>query len=430
MPSKYLSSLLFALYVIFLISLVCAFRVVGSMSVAAILVTGFVSNRINNGSLYNKRMHNTLLIVCTIFYLITISGLLYTTNSENEWRHIQSKSALVVVPLAICCCSYLNSRIFKNLMVAFLLTLIAGTLYCLANAFVRYYLNGNDISPFFYHSLVSPFEHHAIQFSIIVFVAIVYLLEEVKKGSYFYNKALHTLLVLYFVLFILLLSSKLVIAFLIFYLLIYFVSSLAKPGTGRLTLLLAILGSLAVIAVVIATKNPISQRYREIMTDNTSVMQQQKFNPGKYFNGVEFRLLQWRFVKEILTENHAWIGGVSSGNSQQLLDQKYRSANMYIGNGKDNDQGFLGYDTHNEFLESTLQSGIIGLFAFFLICTGMIQMVIRRRNILLSLTTILLLLYTLNESVLESQFGLFTFLFFPLFLYYGTEPDNPPSPSA
>ncbi len=150
-----------------------------------------------------------------------------------------------------------------------------------------------------------------------------------------------------------------------------------------------------------------------------NLIQQQNFDPGIYFNGLQFRLLEGRFVKEILTEQRAWLTGVS-GDAQILLDKKYISADMYIGDGITADRGYLGYNTHNQFLESLLQSGIIGLLAFILVCYTMLRLAIGRKNRELTIISILLIAYCFNESVFETQYGISLFTFFPLFLYFGT----------
>jgi len=131
-------------------------------------------------------------------------------------------------------------------------------------------------------------------------------------------------------------------------------------------------------------------------------------------------MLQWRFVPQILNEKNAWLTGVSVGDAQPLLDQKYISANMYIGEPAKDDKGFIGYNTHNEFLESLLQTGIPGLLAFMLIICSLIKMAWKRKKAELSFVTLLLLIYSFSESVFETQYSLLIFIFFPLFFYLET----------
>jgi O-antigen ligase len=169
------------------------------------------------------------------------------------------------------------------------------------------------------------------------------------------------------------------------------------------------------------TQNPVSGRFNDVMHGDVRVITQTSFTPNDYFNGVQFRLLQWRFVKEILQENSAWLFGISPAKAQQLLDQKYISTNMYTGTGRPGEatHGYLGYNTHNQFLESLLQTGLIGLLFFIGICAGMIGMAIRQKSKLLTALVVLLLAYTFGDAVLETQYGLVLFLFLPLFFFFG-----------
>ena len=109
--------------------------------------------------------------------------------------------------------------------------------------------------------------------------------------------------------------------------------------------------------------------------------------------------------------------GVSVGDAQTDLNQKYISENMYIGSPERGDKGFIGYNTHNEFLEALLQSGIIGLFLFILISWSLVKMIWQKKRAELSFVTILLMIYSFTESVFESQYSLFIFIFFPIFFY-------------
>jgi O-antigen ligase len=267
---------------------------------------------------------------------------------------------------------------------------------------------------------VSPFKQHAVLVSIYLFIALVYLLDKAVKGISFYNKPLHFLLLFYFTCCLLLLSSKLVITFSAGCLAYYFFLIFKAKLNNRFILVILLFAGLVAILLVLTTQNRISKRFNEIMSGDLRLVEQQHFNPGIYFNGLQFRLLQGRFVKEILTEHHAWLTGVS-GEAQTLLDKKYISTHMYTGDRSTGDRGYLGYNTHDQFLQSLLQSGIPGLVVFILICFAMIHLAIRWKNRELTIIVLLLIAWCFNESIFEIQYGLMLFTFFPLFLYYGME---------
>jgi O-antigen ligase len=178
---------------------------------------------------------------------------------------------------------------------------------------------------------------------------------------------------------------------------------------GSLTLLI-ITSSLALVI-----RNPVSSRFYDVFTGDLTIIKQEKFDPGKYFNGLQFRLLQWKFTGEILNETHRWWYGVSPGDAQALLNQKYISKKMYTGDPAQSTTGFLGYNTHNQFLETLLQSGIPGLIILAVICISLLRIAWQKRRSTVSAVILLLLAWLFSESVFETQFGIMIFTFFPLF---------------
>ncbi len=157
---------------------------------------------------------------------------------------------------------------------------------------------------------------------------------------------------------------------------------------------------------------------------NIAFLKQASFTPGDYITGVEFRLLSWRFVYEILQEKHCWLKGVSPGDAQKALDDKYRQMDMFIGGSPENKTGFLGYHTHNQFLQALLETGIPGLVAFIIICAGLIQMALKSRNQSLILLSILLICYCFADAILKTQYGVILIAWFPLFILQGQKSEK------
>jgi O-antigen ligase len=291
--------------------------------------------------------------------------------------------------------------------------------WCLGVAFIKYQFHQAPVTVFFYHQLVSNLGHHAVQFSILVFAALIYLLQSGGQNGYLLNRPIHFLLIAYFITGIFLLSSKLVIVFLLGYLAVYGFIRLQQKLNTRWAVGLVILAITLCSSTILFTQNPVSRRFNDVLHGDVRIVTQTSFSPGHYFNGVQFRLLQWRFVKEIMQENRAWLFGVSPANAQRLLDQKYLSTHMYTGVPGTGSHGFLGYNTHNQFLEALLQTGLIGLLCFIAICVEMVRMAVRQKNKMLTALVILLLAYTFSDAVLETQYGLVLFIFWPLFVAAG-----------
>lgn len=413
--SNLTDNLLYLFYLGLLVSGVCGFRAISSIAIALILVTGFIKNKIETGAWFNRALLNRYLLFCSLFFLLQLVYLPFSNNLYEGWKHVQVKSAILFIPLCFYCCPFINKNRFRSLMNGYVLATAIILSWCLGVAFIKYQFHHAPVTVFFYHQLVSDLGHHAVQFSIFVFAALICLLHAVKQGGYLVNRPIHFLLIAYFITGIFLLSSKLVIVFLLGYLAVYGFARLQQKLNTRWAVGLVVMAITLCSSSILLTQNPVSRRFNDVMHGDMRIVTQTSFTPGHYFNGVQFRLLQWRFVKEIMQEKRAWLFGVSPAKAQRLLDQKYISTHMYTGVAGTGSHGFLGYNTHNQFLEALLQTGLIGLFCFIAICVEMVRMAVRSKNSMLPALVILLFAYTFSDAVLETQYGLVLFIFLPLF---------------
>jgi O-antigen ligase len=239
------------------------------------------------------------------------------------------------------------------------------------------------------------------------------------------GKSLRLALILFFIGMVVLLASKLFLVALLL-ILIYFFFRRYSYRRNRKILLGTGLLILVLIGLLLVTNNPIKKRYNDIISANISMIQKDRFSPDIYFNGIQLRLLEWRFAVEILNEHRAWIWGVSSGDSQDLLNQKYIDANMYLGEKGRKGRGFIGYNFHNQFIETLVRSGMIGL-ALLLVIFGLLTgIAIRQRTATAVFTVLILLIFFLLQSPLTMQHGVFLFCYFPLLLL--CQPGQPKSP--
>src|SRR6185312_17157819 len=111
-----INDLLFVLYLAFFVSLVFAFRAVSSISVALLFVAGIIKNRIEQKSFFNQNLINPMAIFCSVLFLLQFASLLYTNDMEQGWKNIRAKSALFIIPLALCCCGYIKETTRRKLL--------------------------------------------------------------------------------------------------------------------------------------------------------------------------------------------------------------------------------------------------------------------------------------------------------------------------
>ncbi len=416
---KNASQLEYGLFLIFLASIAFSLRAVSSLSIGLILLFNFYFNQKNEKRWLHSKQGYVLLAGFGLYLLLEGLSLLHTEDLAAGLRHLEKTSGLVLIPLALYSSeSFLNKSFYEKLMWAFSFFLFAACCICLWQAGISYYQQGKT-SGFFYHELAGNIGQHAIRFSLILYFALIFLILQFRKSETIKRRLL-IFIVIFFSLFLVLLSSKLVIIFYVLSLVLLFLRSRTKIQ-GKLIMLLTGLFLAGSMAIAL-TANPVSQRFRLLFSGDQQLFQREKFDQGIYFNGLQFRLLQWRIVPGILNRHQAWMIGISPGDAQTELDKIYREKNIYTGREGTTDQGLLGYHTHNQFLQTLLQHGIIGLVLLLSICFYLGRMIMKSRNKESRLLVILLLLYCFTDAILETQYGIVIFCFFPLFSFLSNRP--------
>jgi hypothetical protein len=416
-----------AISVLFYLSIFCSLRAISSMSMMALVAISLVGMRLTRGRWWAPEYLNLFSAGCGLFFLLQIAALLYTVNMKEGTRAIELKTVLIAGPVMSVYLLHIGKGNWQRLMTGYVFSLLAVTLYCFVYALRHYWATG-DTSLFFYHPLVAAVEQHAVQFAIFVLAAILFLKESYNKRQYCIGRGWHIAILAWFLLFLLLLSSKLVIVVTAVFFLYELVlrTRFARSGRRRAV---SLAGIIIAVTLLFTVDNPIRNRFMTEVYGKMELVGRKQFNPNDRFNGSQFRLLQWRFTGEILNEQKRWWLGVSPGDAQECLDRKYIAMNMYVGGNTGNPTGFLGYNSHDQFLQSVLANGIPGLLAFALACTGLVVMAVKKKDVRLSFIVIMLLLFSFTESVLETQYALVLYICLPLLFYYSPG-EEAPRPAA
>jgi O-antigen ligase len=400
----------FLVILVTLISLAFSIRFINSASIIVLVLLVLLnSQRI---AMIKKAFGNPLFLALAALFLLQIAGLLYTNDINTGWREVTQKAGLIGIPFFFCAIRSIPVRRLRYIMIGFSLSLVFVCVYCLFYAIILY-LHNPDSSVFFYHKLVSPFKHHAIFFSFFLFYCIIYWMEE-SIGTEKKNKHQKVLtgLVLFFIMMILLLSSKLVIGAIFLYLIVFVFYRLRNKRS--LWMLFSFMIGLSTLIIIISiTNNPIKARFADLTEGNSGLFRQEKFSTATYFNGLQFRLLTWRYTYEILYKRDAWLLGVSPGDAQHELNRRYKEMDMYLGDGK-TDSGFWNFNCHNVYLQTTLESGCVGLLFLLLAIALFLIYAIKwhKFNALAFFAAIIAFGFT--ESITSSQYTILLFLFLPL----------------
>jgi O-antigen ligase len=363
---------------------------------------------------------NPLFLAYFSYFLVGATGYLHTHDLSGQGGVMTKEATIVAVAFAFCGGRFADEKRYRALVTGYCLLLFAASAYCLAVA-LQNYRNTGDESVFFYHALTSPISQNAVIFTVYALFGVIFLLHRYGKPdiSWLPPVAVNVIrfaLLFFFLGMIVLLSSRLLM---VVTLLILLHAFLRRYSYRKNKLAFPIIGSTMLLAVVLllAIDNPIRERFWE-MKGNLDVVQQKKFNPKMVFSSLQSRLVEYRFAGEVMKEHHAWLFGVSPGDSQDLLDQKYIDANMDIGDPLEGPhrkiRGFIGFNYHNQYVETWVRSGFVGLLSLLTIFGLLIAG--RRKHGRKETGYILLTLALLfiPEAPLTMQYGIFLFCFFPL----------------
>ena len=113
----------------------------------------------------------------------------------------------------------------------------------------------------FYHNLVGLYSKHAIQFSVIVFIGLLFLIQEYSSLPFFRNKTIIIIGIVYFSFSCFYFLPNLLSAFMFFTCFIYFLLQTYSSGAGIIDLQGFIF--IALMTGVFMTDTPIKKRMQE-----------------------------------------------------------------------------------------------------------------------------------------------------------------------
>ena len=357
---------------------------------------------------------NILWIAFALLFFHHLLSMVQAKDLNTATKSIESKLGLLILPTILLSGSF-SAKEKSNAMLINCISITIISLTCIGLALLSYNTT-KDESVFFYHDLLKPIDHNAIYFSTFILCCYAYLLQYgIATPFLARRKWLLLLWLLFLTLTLLLLSSKLLIALLIFVTIFYAIkkniSFKSKSGKARATF--SIIAALLVI-LTIGILSPVKKRYLEIINADYEILNHKTFSPGMAFTGLQFRLLTWRFGTEIISEQKAFLFGVGPTNAQNHLNNKYISMNMYTGTEGTGDKGFLAFNFHNQYLQTYVQSGLLGVMLLLIFYFLLIKASVKETGIFLKATVLIILMVSLTESIFERHWGIILATYFPL----------------
>ena len=347
---------------------------------------------------------NPTAIAFVLLYLLHLLSIFYTENYSEGWNDLRLKISFLLLPFFMMTVQFIynEQRMFILKLFAVLMVLMALT--DLTNAFLEYFVNGNQETFYYIHLpyvLASKVHYVAWYYSFAIFISIYHLISSHS------NRTLWFLGLLILLFSLILLSSR---AFILAFIVVFILSFLKWFKTAKTSrFMLAKLLSFAALFIFTLLLIPSTN-----LRLNDTVVELQKmfgYDTPKQTNA---RVFIWRYGADLIAKNP--IFGFGVGDAKGELSVALESCDAMFWNGERNipiqDKN---YNFHNQFMQTWAE---VGIFGFLILLFIMIHpFLLKNSHPLFLIFIALTFIGCLTESMFERQAGvvLFTFMYPLLF---------------
>ncbi len=359
------------------------------------LVSGRFKDKLN-------RLWNPLAIIYSSVYFIHLIGLFYTTNLLEGLRDIETKLTLFLFPLLLFSVRFQDYFIEKRkLLKAFIGGCFVASLYCLICSTYVYFTTGENT--FAYVDLSAFLHSHPGYQAMYMAFALLSLIhyQLFSDEEPMFGKKMNFTLGCFFLIMVFLFTSRTVVLGIILLLIIttLFISY-KKFGVLKA---MGITGISSLMLLGIMWMVPASQMRMKVTIDSFQSESNVKANPN-------VRIDIWNSALEAIRTNP--IIGTGTGDPQDHLMRFYMKNDITKAIASN-------YNAHNQFLQTTLTLGAIGLILLLLNFVIPIILGFRQSDYLMLMFLFLFIIFSLTESSLEKQQGVLYYAFFNSLLSLG-----------
>lgn len=337
-------------------------------------------------------------LISASVYFIFLYAYSISENKIAALYDTRGKASLIFAPILIGFAKELTKKHLGTFLLLFIFSCFTFTVVSVGVAAVHF-MSTHEIKVFFYNDLVKFTDIHpayiGMYLSFCVVAISLFLIIRYQDISH-KKRAWLLVLILWFVFYLLLLTSKTSLIFTIIFVNGIFLYWGYKNNKKFLTLFLFLFFNVAGILTLFALPTT-KERMRLLFT----------LGDASYENSVEARRYIWDAIFSH-TDDFFWKG-LGNGDDTETLVTYYKEAGFKKGVNEK-------YNAHNQFLQVLLVSGIFGLIMYVSIYVYQFSLALRWKHYLYLFFLLIFILNCLTESMLETQSGIFFFAFTNAFL--------------
>jgi O-antigen ligase len=325
-----------------------------------------------------------------------VCNFLIHQTGQHGVTDITLNISFLLFPLAFFTTTFSETDFIK-LIRGFINGIFLAALYCFVLSVYAYY-NSGDINVLFYESLVAPLDFHPTYFgwylSFALFINLFFIKQDWQKADTI-QKTLAVITQVFYFIFLLLLGSRIAILAVFITAACWFLYEMQQKGKILLASI-SIIASGGVSLLLISQINFLKWRFAAIfpfLVPNSSV---------KILH-IDPRTALFKTVLEVIKANP--ILGIGISASKTLIENTQTSAHIILNN------------THNQFLQTQLTTGIIGSFLllsflFFILKKALKTPKSSLITFIIPIFCLLFVLCSMTEALLERERGILFFVFF------------------
>lgn len=384
-------------------------------TISNVLIITLVFLWLIKGNVYSRILevlNNKLALIFLSSYFIYIICLIYSEDQKSGLFMLERKLSLILFPV-ILSTENLKRELVNKILLSFVISCFLATLLSILYIFYLHFIQVQGpsltIDAFYRDNFTLLVNIHPTYYSMyITFSAIIiffFLLKDWNKLK-IYIKFLALFVIVYFAFINILLSSRMLLFISVLMLGALFVRFLFKNRVAGIIIILFL--TLSTTFFFIHKNNIIEKRFTELA-------ETQWVPPiGVYYNSTNLRVGILNCSFNLLKNN--WLFGFGTGSAQKNLNECYQSSGY-------SDVLFIDqYDTHNQYLNVWLNTGVIGLFIFLLTIVIPMNKAYKENCFVYLAFLCLVALCCFTESLLERQNGIVFYAFFnSLFAFHFIE---------
>lgn len=338
---------------------------------------------------FSKKMKSPFVWLCLLFFGIQVLGFFYNENTKLALFDLETKLSFLLAPLIIRT-DLINYENLEKVKKGFIQGCILAVVLNFSTSFYRFY-NSGQIDSFFYGNFSSHI--HTSYFSSYLIFALSFILFSKKMRS----KSIWWIAagLMLFGIILCLSRAGIITAFVVFS---FFIWELYSTIENK-KVLKVIVGSLFLIVLTSLLLPKVRERIR-----NAFVLNEQKDESVQASTAYE-RIEVWKVSFYLIRQNP--LLGFGPGDVKEELVREYKNRNMLFA-------AKYTLNAHNQYLQTSLANGILGLLILVALLLGGIFNAIKTGNRFLFVLLIISVIGFMFESMLETQAGIVFFVFFYL----------------